>query len=106
MSRGFREIREIRGSFSFMTLIKGTNLGVYEILSLWGAGGLDEVYRARDTRLDREAALKVLPASFAGDADTGADRPVVLPAIRYFRDPEAATVLITVVLNWTSALKR
>ena len=46
----------------------GTRLGPYEIVSLLGAGGMGEVYRARDTRLEREVAIKVLPASFAHDA--------------------------------------
>jgi eukaryotic-like serine/threonine-protein kinase len=46
-------------------LTRGTQLGVYEILGLIGVGGMAEVYRARDTRLDRTVAIKVLPASFA-----------------------------------------
>src|SRR5437868_8509095 len=51
-----------------MPLIAGTRLGPYEIVSPLGAGGMGEVYRARDTRLGREIALKVLPDDFAGDA--------------------------------------
>jgi serine/threonine protein kinase len=46
----------------------GTRLGPYEIVSLLGAGGMGEVHRARDSRLQREVAIKVLPASFAHDA--------------------------------------
>jgi serine/threonine protein kinase len=52
-----------------MPLPPGTKLGPYEIVALVGAGGMGEVYRARDARLRREVAVKVLPASFAQDAE-------------------------------------
>ena len=52
-----------------MSLSVGTRIGVYEVLSVIGAGGMGEVYRARDTRLNREVAVKVLPAVFAADHD-------------------------------------
>ena len=52
-----------------MPLASGTKLGPYEIQSPIGAGGMGEVYRARDTRLDRVVAIKILPANFASDAD-------------------------------------
>src|SRR6476469_7441514 len=50
-----------------MALAAGDRLGPYEILAPLGAGGMGEVYRARDTRLDREVAVKVLPTAFAAD---------------------------------------
>lgn len=52
-----------------MLLTLGTKLGAYEILAPLGAGGMGEVWRARDTRLDREVAIKVLPADFANNED-------------------------------------
>jgi Tol biopolymer transport system component len=52
-----------------MALVPGTKLGPYEIVSLLGAGGMGEVYRARDTRLGRDVAIKVLPEAVANDAD-------------------------------------
>jgi len=47
-----------------MSLTSGKSLGPYEIQSSLGAGGMGEVYRARDTRLDRAVAIKVLPTIF------------------------------------------
>src|SRR5215472_15144185 len=52
-----------------MALTSGTRLGPYEILAPIGAGGMGEVYRARDERLKRDVAIKVLPASYSQDAD-------------------------------------
>jgi serine/threonine protein kinase len=52
-----------------MSLSPGTRIGSYEIVGILGAGGMGEVYRARDSKLNREVALKVLPASVAADPD-------------------------------------
>src|SRR5213083_2628587 len=64
-----------------MSLSSGTRLGPYEIQSALGAGGMGEVYRARDTRLDRTVAIKVLPSHVSGD-----------PALRERFEREARTV--------------
>ena len=52
-----------------MALTPGTRLGPYEILSALGAGGMGEVYRARDTKLNRDVAIKVLPDLFVRDPE-------------------------------------
>jgi serine/threonine protein kinase len=52
-----------------MALMPGTKLGPYEIVALVGAGGMGEVYRARDPRLQRVVAIKVLPTAFSSDAE-------------------------------------
>jgi Tol biopolymer transport system component len=67
-----------------MSLPTGTRLGAYEIVSLLGAGGMGEVYRAKDTRLGREVALKTLPAGLATDAEQRA---------RFEREARAASSL-------------
>lgn len=50
-------------------MASGTRLGPYEILAPLGAGGMGEVYRAHDSKLKREVAIKVLPEAFAHDSD-------------------------------------
>src|SRR5512141_833575 len=67
-----------------MSLTPATRLGTYEIVSALGEGGMGEVYRARDTRLNRDVALKVLPASFAGDEER---------LHRFAREAKAASAL-------------
>ena len=64
-----------------MTLVPDTRFGPYQIVSALGAGGMGEVYKARDTRLDRTVAIKVLPASLAAD-----------PQFRERFDREARTI--------------
>ena len=51
-----------------MTLAAGRRLGPYEIVAPLGGGGMGDVYRARDVRLDRSVAVKILPAELSGDA--------------------------------------
>src|SRR5438105_11411380 len=52
-----------------MALASGTRLGPYEVLNPLGAGGMGEVYKATDTRLNRTVAIKILPPHFAGDPE-------------------------------------
>src|SRR5271166_3428901 len=52
-----------------MPLVSGTKIGIYEINSLLGVGGMGEVYRSRDSKLSRQVALKVLPAGVAADPE-------------------------------------
>src|SRR5829696_2439561 len=59
----------MRSLAAHMSLVTGTRLGAYEILAPIGAGGMGEVFRARDTKLNRDVAIKVLPAVFATDAE-------------------------------------
>ena len=57
-----------------MALSTGTKLGPYEVLTAIGAGGMGEVYKARDTKLDRDVALKILPDAFVNDPERLATR--------------------------------
>ena len=65
--RASRRGRSARGGSRTMPLVPGVRLGPYEILGPLGAGGMGEVYRARDTRLDRTVAIKVLPPAVAAE---------------------------------------
>jgi serine/threonine protein kinase len=54
---------------SKMTLLPGTKLGPFEIRSQLGEGGMGEVYRARDPKMNRDVAIKILPADFSSDKE-------------------------------------
>jgi serine/threonine protein kinase len=59
-----------------MPLAAGTRLGPYEVLGLIGAGGMGEVYKAHDTRLDRTVAIKALPSELSTDQERRTRRPL------------------------------
>ena len=66
--RGLAVAQRLNYNPALMPFVSGSKLGPYEIVSPLGVGGMGEVYRARDKRLDRDAAIKVLPEAFADDA--------------------------------------
>jgi len=75
-----------------MRLSAGTTLGPYEILALMGAGGMGEVYRARDSKLGREVALKVLAPEFASDTDRMARFDREARVLASLNHPNIATI--------------
>jgi serine/threonine-protein kinase len=75
-----------------LTLAPGTRLGVYDIISLIGEGGMGQVYRARDTKLNRDVAIKVLPESFAHDADRVARFTREAQTLASLNHPNIATI--------------
>lgn len=93
-----------------MPVARGTRLGPYEILAPIGAGGMGEVFKARDTRIDREVAVKILPEGVAGDADRlarfrreaelagGLNHPNLL-TIHEFGSHEGRSFLVTELLD-------
>ncbi len=75
-----------------MALTSGTRLGPYEILSPIGAGGMGEVYKANDTRLDRTVAIKELPEHVAGDRERKARFKREAKAISQLNHPHICTL--------------
>jgi serine/threonine protein kinase len=75
-----------------MALSPGTRLGAYEIIDSLGAGGMGEVYRARDTRLDRTVAVKVLSGAQAADAESRRRFEEEARAIAALNDPHICTI--------------
>jgi serine/threonine protein kinase len=92
-----------------MTWTIGTHLGAYESTALLGKGGMGEVYRARDSKLKRDVAIKILPEEFSNDPERVG---------RFQREAEALALLnhdsqtrpapqqINVVLNWFTELQQ
>src|SRR4030088_216082 len=75
-----------------MPLAPGTKLGPYEILAPIGAGGMGEVYRARDTKLGRDVALKVIPGTFALDPERLARFKREAQVLASLNDPHIAAI--------------
>src|SRR5438876_11874471 len=75
-----------------MELTTGSRLGPYEIVSRIGAGGMGEVFRARDTRLDRSVAIKILPSDFASSAEMRARFEREARAISRLNHPHICTI--------------
>ncbi len=101
-----------------MSLPAGSRLGLYDILSPLGAGGMGEVYRAKDTTLGRDVALKILPGSFTNDPEThrtipprsaGFSHPLIIRTTRRSRASKKLTARSSSCSNswtvraWTSA---
>jgi serine/threonine protein kinase len=76
-----------------VALVTGSRLGPYEVIAAIGKGGMGEVYRARDTRLGRDVALKILPEAFAADPERLA---------RFEREAR----MLAIAVNWFDELKR
>jgi serine/threonine protein kinase len=75
-----------------MTLSPGSRLGPYEISAAIGAGGMGEVFRARDTKLNRDVAIKVLPAAFADDPERLARFTREAQTLASLNHPNIATI--------------
>ncbi len=92
-----------------MSLPAGTKLGPYEIVAPIGAGGMGEVYRARDTRLDRTVAVKILPAHVAARPEMRERFEREARAVSALNHPmlgQPASAPLTVALDWTAELKQ
>jgi serine/threonine protein kinase len=86
----------------------GSHLGPYEIVAQIGAGGMGEVYRARDTRLGRDVAVKVLPERLSATPEARAQFEREARAISQLNHPHICTLPagLQVTLNWHAALER
>src|SRR5262245_54494470 len=85
-------------------LVAGTQLGRFEIRGLLGAGGMGEVYRARDSRLRRDVALKLLPQSFLGDVERAARFERETQVLASLNHPNIAALYEVVAVPGSHAL--
>ena len=88
------------------SLKSGSRLGPYEIPAAIGAGGMGEVFRARDTKLNRDVAIKVLPAGFAQDRERVARFKREAQLLASLNHPNLAAIYGTAVIrkDWQTAL--
>src|SRR6266705_4624694 len=87
-----------------MSLPSGARLGAYEILDPLGAGGMGEVYRARDTKLRREVAIKILPEALAADPDRVARFQREAELLATLNHPNIAAVYAIEALDDSTAI--
>ena len=92
MSKLVRGIERPRTGELTMPLTPGTTLGPYSVTAKIGEGGMGEVYRARDTKLDRDVALKVLPQAFTDDPDLLARREREAKVLASLNHPNIAQI--------------
>jgi eukaryotic-like serine/threonine-protein kinase len=85
-----------------MTFTAGTKLETYEIIGLLGKGGMGEVYRARDAKLKREVAIKILPEEFSKDPERVSRFQREAEVLALINQPadSSTTTPITLLLNW------
>jgi eukaryotic-like serine/threonine-protein kinase len=87
-----------------LALTPGTQLGVYEITASIGEGGMGQVYRATDTTLGRQVAIKILPDAFVADPERFARFQREANTLASLNHPHIAAIKVT--LNWFEELKR
>ena len=87
-----------------MALTPGTRLGLYEVAAQIGAGGMGEVYRARDTKLDRDVALKILPDAFVNDPERLARFQREAKVLASLNHPNIVTIHSVEEVDWSHFL--
>jgi eukaryotic-like serine/threonine-protein kinase len=88
-----------------MALLPGSRIGPYDIVGTLGAGGMGEVYRGRDARLQRDVAIKVLPDAFPQDADRRARFEREARTLASLNHPRIAMVLLNFIAELRQRVK-